>query len=122
MPTASDFDLAAEQFERAATDAARWADGARSHFGAETLSGGVLTAVCRQAVDAAEATAAATADQLTEKAALCRRRAAQVRAYESAFADYRTAHRAWRAALDDLVDGAAPGPAPRPPTKPTFAP
>ncbi len=122
MPSASDFDAAAELLTQAAADVAVWAAGTRARFGPNTLAGGALTAVCLQAVDAAEHLATSTAEVLQERSDLCRQRAAAVRAYESALGEYHRATDEWRAIVSDLPPGVEPPASPRRPSKPAYAP
>lgn len=121
MPTASDFDLAAQHYQRAAAAAAQWAAGVRGHFGPQTIDGGMLTTVCNQAVDVAENTATSTAGLLEARATLCQDRAAAVRSYEAAMADYQVATARWRAAVSDLPEGVSSPQSPQRPAKPSFA-
>lgn len=121
MPTASEFDLAAQHYDRAAAAAAQWATGVRRHFGPLTIEGGLLATVCNQAVDVAENTGTSTAGLLEARAALCRDRAAAVRTYEAAMANYQVANTRWRAAVNDLPDGVAAPQSPHRPAKPFFA-
>ncbi|MEZ5229180.1 MAG: hypothetical protein R2710_21680 [Acidimicrobiales bacterium] len=80
MPSASDFDAAATALTKAAAELTEWMVGTRDRFGPDTISGGALTQVCHQAVDEAEQLATSTAEALRSQAALCRQRAAAVRA------------------------------------------
>lgn len=88
MPTAETFDAAARAFELAAESLDMLMAITPSHFGPETLRGGLLSMVADLAVSTATATASTAATALTEDAATCRQRAELCRAFAADMATY----------------------------------
>jgi hypothetical protein len=88
MPTAEAFDAAARSFELAAESLEQLMASTPSHFGPDTLRGGLLSMVVDLTVSTATATALRAAAALADDAAVCRQRAATCRAFAIDMAAY----------------------------------
>ena len=88
MPTAETFDCAARAFELAAESLDMLMTITATHFGPETLRGGLLSMVADLTVSTATATASTAATTLAEDAATCRQRAELCRTFAADMATY----------------------------------
>jgi len=99
MPTADTFDAAARSFEQAAEELDLLLHSTPSHFGPDTLWGGLLTMVADLTVSTSTATVSTTASALAEYAATCRRRASTCRAFAAEMAIHEEELRRYESAL-----------------------
>ncbi|MEV6301899.1 hypothetical protein AB0M02_20975 [Actinoplanes sp. NPDC051861] len=122
MPTAEEFEAAAEQLEAAARTTATLIDPARATMSGNVMIGGQLTGMVTEELDAAAKLLDGVTTELTELAVTCRQRAeaarvavAEAQAFAASYADYESDLRRWQEASDDhRADPGSPDPGPRP--------
>ena len=133
MPTQSEFECAAGEFDRSAADVDELFRGPRRLLDEGVLVGGMLTLELNLLFEHLRAMLSRRADELRDLAATCRSRAeacaahqAALRAFGAATDAYEGELRRWALQSEahdrwpDLV--ASPGPAPRPPAAPSTPP
>lgn len=125
MPTAEDYELAANAFEAAAQEAALMMESARAVLGGGVMVGGQLSQLVTEELDAAAGILDSASAELTQLVATCRERAEICRqaldsqvAYNASYVDYQEQLRDWH---DSGSRGPAPDPPPSPETPPTWA-
>ncbi len=119
MPTAIEFEISADELDRAADEAELLVTGLRDLFGPDVLSGGELTRLVETTIDVAERTSQTSATELRDLAGTCRTRAATCRQYADDVAAYNNLVEAWRRERNALPPGE---PIPRRPTPPASPP
>jgi hypothetical protein len=133
MPTQTEFERAAGEFDRSAAHVDELFDGPRRLLDGGVLVGGLLTLELHQLFDHVHGALARRADELRDLAATCRNRAAACAAHQAVLQVFDTAtdvyegdRRQWmlRADAHDQEPHRfpSPGPAPRPPEAPLAPP
>ena len=133
MPTQTDFERAAGDFDRSAAHIDELFAGPRQVLSGGVVIGGLLAIELHLLFDHVRLMLDHHADELRELAATCRGRAqecatyqSQLRAFEEASESYRTEFRRW-ASISEVYEHAptlvpAPGPPPLPPAEPPAPP